>query len=390
MKRLTVFDYGFRPFFLLAGVYAALVIPVWMAFFSGHGAPPGALPAMYWHAHEMLYGFVGAAIAGFLLTAVPSWTGQRGFAGAPLVLAVAAWLAGRIVMACADALPPWLVAVGELVMLPVLAALLAPPLLRTRNRNLAMLVVIAVLWLIDAAFVYALARRDVLLAGRALTLAIDVVLVLVTVIGGRIVPAFTANALRRRGAAVEIRSRTWLEVTVIAAMIAIVVVDLVAPGGAWSAAIAAVAAAAQALRLAGWRSFKARGESILWILHVGYAWLPVGLALKAIYLFGDAAWAAKWQHALTAGVFGTMILAVMTRASLGHTGRPLVVAPPVTLAYLLLTACVAVRVFGGALFPAYYLPVMYAAAALWTLAFLLYLVVYAPILTGPRLDGKPG
>jgi len=269
MKNFKLFDYGFRPFFLLAGVYAGLVIPVWMYFLSGRGTMAGALPAMYWHAHEMLYGFVAAAIAGFLLTAVPSWTGARGFAGRPLVLAVAAWTAGRLAMASADFLPFWLVAVGELLLLPVIACLLAPPLLRTRNRNLAMLAVIAILWLIDVAFLVGVARHDGGLMARTMTLAIDVVLVLVTVIGGRIVPAFTANALRRRNETVDIRSRSWVEVLTIGATVAIVIADLVAPAGAWTAAVAALAAVAHVIRLSGWRSFKTRGESILWIVHLG-------------------------------------------------------------------------------------------------------------------------
>jgi uncharacterized protein involved in response to NO len=390
MTRLSLLDYGFRPFFLLAGVFAALVIPAWMGLYSGHALPPGALPAMYWHAHEMLYGFITAAIAGFLLTAVPSWTGSRGFAGAPLACAVGAWLAGRVAMAAVGSLPFWLVATAELLLLPVLAALLAPPLLRSRNRNLAMLVVILVLWIIDAAFLLGLARGDAALMGRMLVLAIDVVLVLVTIVGGRIVPAFTANALRRRGETVEIRASAWVDRVAIGATIANAVIDLVSPGDAWIAAVAGVAAIAHAVRLSGWRSFKARGESILWILHLGYAWLPAGLALKAGFLLGHFPWAAKWQHALTVGVFGTMILAVMTRVALGHTGRPLVVSRVTTVAYLLLTACVLVRVFGGWMLPAQYVSVMFAAAALWAAAFILFLVVYTPILARPRADGKPG
>jgi len=390
MKRSSLLDYGFRPFFLLAGGYAAIVIPGWMALFSGHAALPGALPAMYWHAHEMLFGFVAAAIAGFLLTAVPSWTGARGFAGVPLALAVIAWLAGRVAMASVASLPFWVVAAAELALLPVLAGLLAPPLLRARNRNLAMLAVIAVLWLIDSAFLVGLSRGDTLLMGRALTLAIDVVLVLVAIVGGRIVPAFTANALRRRGETVEVRSRPWVEGIAIGATIANAIADLLSPGALWIAAIAAIAAAAHAVRLAGWRSFKARGESILWVLHLGYAWMPAGLALKAIFLSSHAEWAAKWQHALTVGVFGTMILAVMTRVALGHTGRPLAVSPATTAAYLLLTACVVVRVFGGVVLPDHYLATMFTAAALWSAAFALFLVVYAPILASPRVDGKPG
>lgn len=389
MKSFALFDYGFRPFFLAAGIQAALVIPVWMYVLSGHGAMTGPLPAMYWHAHEMLYGFVVAAIAGFLLTAVPSWTGARGFAGAPLYVLAATWLAGRLAMACAGQLPFWMVALAELAMLPTLAALLAPPLLRSRNRNLAMLLIITVLWLIDAGFLLGLARGDVALLGRMMTLAIDIVLLLVTVIGGRIVPAFTANAIRRRGAEPRIRSRAWLETTVIAAMIGIAAADFFSPGGLVSGALAVIAALAHALRLSGWRSFQARGESILWVLHLGYAWLPIGLALKACYLLGDFGWAAKWQHALTVGVFGTMILAVMTRASLGHTGRPLEVARPVTAAYVLIALSAVARVAGG-LMTAYYMATVYVAATAWVLAFLLYLWVYAPILAGPRVDGKPG
>jgi uncharacterized protein involved in response to NO len=293
-------------------------------------------------------------------------------------------------MASVSDIPFWLVAAGELLLLPVLACLLAPPLLRSRNRNLAMLAVVSVLWLIDAAFLWGLAHGDVTLMGRSLVLAIDVVLILVTIIGGRIVPAFTANALRRRGAAVEIRSNAWVDRLAIGATIANAVVDLLSPGNASIAGIAGIAAIAHVIRLSGWRSFKARGESILWILHLGYAWLPVGLALKACFLLGGFSWAAKWQHALTVGVFGTMILAVMTRVALGHTGRPLVVSRVTTAGYLLLTACVLLRVFGGSILPAYYLDAMFAAAALWVAAFVLFLVVYMPILIGPRADGKPG
>ncbi|HEU4653168.1 MAG TPA: NnrS family protein [Steroidobacteraceae bacterium] len=389
-KRFALFDYGFRPFFLLAGWYALLTVPVWLYVFAHHAVPFRGLPAMYWHSHEMLYGFVAAAIAGFLLTAVPSWTGARGFGGKPLMIAVSVWAAGRLVMACANDLPIWLVAVVELAFLPTLAALLAPPLLRSRNRNTRLLAVLAVLWLIDAAFLVALSRGDATLASRAMTIAIDLILILVTIIGGRIVPAFTGNALRRRGESVNVVSRKWVEVAVIGSMIAIAVVDALSPTRWLSAALAAFAAIVHAVRLSGWRSFKTRSESILWVLHVGYAWLPIGLALKACWLFAGVPWAAKWLHALTMGVFATMILAVMTRASLGHTGRPLVVSRAITLAYTLLTIGVIARVFGSALWPERYVAMLCVAGTAWVLSFLIYVVAYTPILVGPRADGKPG
>lgn len=388
--RFSLFEYGFRPFFLLAGLYAAAIVPIWLFFFAHSATTFGALPAMYWHSHEMLYGFVGAAIAGFLLTAVPSWTGARGFAGTPLYVLVAAWIAGRIAMATVGAMPFWMTALAELALLALLAAFLVPPLVRSQNRNMPMLAVIGILWLIDAAFLAALNKGDAVLAGRTMTVAIDFVLVLVTIIGGRIVPAFTANALRRRGEQPDVVSRKWVEMATIASMVLIALLDAFGEIGTTSAIVAAIAAVLHTIRLSGWRSFKTRGESILWVLHVGYLWLPIGLALKACFLVGGFDWASKWQHALTAGVFGTMILAVMTRASLGHTGRALAVSRAITVAYALLTLGVCVRVLSAFAAPQHYVGAVCAAGAAWVAAFVLFVIVYAPILMGPRLDGKAG
>jgi uncharacterized protein involved in response to NO len=389
-RRFALFNYGFRPFFLACGLYALLMIPWWMYRFAHASVAFGGLPAMYWHAHEMLYGVVMAAIAGFLLTAVPSWTGERGFAGKPLMIAIALWLAGRLAMSMADDIPFWALAVAELSLVPFLITLLAPPIVRTRNRNLPLLGVLLVLWLIDAAFLAGMARADVALAAGSMRLAIDFVLVLITVIGGRIVPAFTANALRRRGEEPNLSTRTPVEIAVIGLMVAIAIADVFAPNGATSGILAATAALAHATRMAGWRSFRTGGEPILWIMHVAYAWLPLGLALKAFALLGDAAWASKWQHALATGAITTMILAVMTRSALGHTGRPLLVSRAIAVAYLLLTFTALLRTFGVALFPAHYLLTLTVSALTWMACFGIFLVVYTPILWRPRVDGRPG
>jgi uncharacterized protein involved in response to NO len=389
-NRCALFDYGFRPFFLLSGCYALAIVPLWLYRFAHAATPFGALPAMYWHAHEMLYGFVIAAVAGFLLTAVPSWTGTRGFAGRPLMIVVSLWMLGRIAMSAVGAVPFWVTAAAELSLLPALLALLAPPIFRSANRNAPLLAVVTVLWLIDATFVFALERGDTALAGGTMRLAVDLVLILVTVIGGRIVPAFTANALRMRGEPVTTITRRPVELIVIGAMVAIAIVDLIAPDSIASGTLAAIAALAHAVRMSGWRSFRTRGTPILWVLHVGYAWIPLGLALKSSALLGGAAWAMKWQHALTMGVFATMILAVMTRASLGHTGRPLVVARSIAVAYLLLTVGTLLRVFGIAVLPDHYLLTVTVSGLAWVLAFGIFVVVYAPVLWGPRADGKPG
>jgi uncharacterized protein involved in response to NO len=390
MSRVALFAYGFRPFFLAAGLAAVLVVPAWLVMFAQGSMPLGALPPQLWHAHELFYGFVCAALAGFLLTAVPSWTGAKGFGGRPLAAVAAAWLLGRLALALANSLPFWMLAVAELSFLPGVALLLAPPLIRSRNRNTPLLAVIALLWITDAVFLAGLAQRDAGLASGSLRIAIDLMLVVLTMIGGRIVPSFTANALRRRGEAPEIRSYPWLERSVMALMIAVVLIDLWRPDGVLAGWLAGLVAIAQGARLAGWRSLRTRGEAILWVLHVGYAWLPVGFGLKALWLLAGVGWASHWLHALTMGAFGTMIMAVMTRAALGHTGRELKIGRGIAAAYLLLTLAVVARVFASGLWPSQYLGILVAAGALWTAAFAIYLVVYAPILMLARADGKPG
>ena len=388
--RYVPFAYGFRPFFLAAGLYAVIAVGAWAWILVAGRAPFGELPPHLWHGHEMLFGFIGAAIAGFLLTAVPSWTGSRGFAGAPLVLLSALWLAGRVAFASAAVLPWPAVAAAELAFLPLLAFLIGRSLVQERNRNFPMLVIVAVLWGIDGWFLWALAAADYLQAGLALRTGIGVLLLLVTVIGGRIVPAFTANALRARGIAAEITTRKPVEVATIGSMALAVVVDPLAPGQQAAGIVALIAALAQAVRLAGWRSLRTFDDPIVWVLHAAYAWLPLGLALKAVHLLAGAPWAAQWLHALTIGVAAMMIMAVMTRASLGHTGRPLVVARSIAVAYALLLGAALVRVFGPALLPASYLATVETAALLWIAAFAIYVAVYAPILTRERADGKPG
>jgi uncharacterized protein involved in response to NO len=388
--RFALFAYGFRPFFLAAGLSAVLVVPAWLVMVAQGSMPLRVLPPQLWHAHELFYGFVGAALAGFLLTAVPSWTGAKGFAGWPLAAVAAAWLLGRLAFALANAVPLWALAAAELAFLPGIAILLAPPLVRSRNRNTPLLFVLAALWITDAAFIAGLARQDPVLASGSLRVAIDLMLVVVTVIGGRIVPSFTANALRRRGESPDIRSFPWLERAVIALMVAVVLVDLWQPDGMAAGWLAALVAVAQTLRLSGWRSLRTRGEAILWVLHLGYAWMPVGFALKALWLLAGVEWAEHWLHALTMGVFGTMILAVTTRAALGHTGRALTVGGGIAAAYVLLTLGVAARVFAPALWPSHYLWTLLLSGSLWTAAFTVYLIIYAPILTLARADGKPG
>ncbi len=389
-RRFALFAYGFRPFFLLAGCYAIVSVLLWLWLYrTGTSLLPGMAPQL-WHGHEMLFGFVGAAIAGFMLTAVPSWTGCRGFAGLQLVVLAVIWILGRAAFALAGQLPPAMVAVAELAFLPALLLLVAPPVLRSGNRNLPLLLVLAVFWCLDGTFLWAVRHADAMLARQMLLATLSVVLLLITVIGGRIVPAFTGNALRARGADVSLRARPFVDRTLIAAMAALVVADLLRMPAGVAATVAGIAALLHALRMSGWQSLRTFRDPIVWILHAAYLWLPVGLALRALSALGGFGFAAHWMHALGTGAAATMILAVMTRAALGHTGRPLRVAPAIVGSYGLLIAAGLLRVFGPAVLPSSYRVTVMLATAAWTAAFILFVCVYTPILLRPRADGRPG
>ena len=386
----ATFAYGFRPFFLVAGLVALVYVPWWAGSIALGWQLSTSWPPTLWHAHEMLFGFIAASVAGFLLTAVPSWTGQRGFAGWPLLALVGLWLAARIAILTSAAWPPSAIATLDLAFLPALAAFLAVPLLRSRNRNSPLLLVLLALWACNTLFYWGLARHDVPLASRALRVGIDVILLLVTVIAGRILPAFTASALRSAGLAAALRVWPFATPLTIALMLATIGTDLLAVDTRIAATVAAATAVGHGLRLLQWRPLATRSQPIVWILHLAYAWLPVGFALKAGSLVAGAAGNAFWLHALTIGAISSMVLGVMTRAALGHTGRPLVVAPVIAAAYLVLSLAAAVRVFGLGLFGVNYPALILASALLWATSFALYLLVYAPILTGPRVDGRAG
>lgn len=267
--RPRLFAYGFRTFFFAAGSSALLLVPIWAARFSFHWPLGTDWPPASWHGHEMLFGFVCAAIAGFLLTAVPSWTGRKGFGGAPLMLMSAVWLLGRLAAGSSASWPFAVVAAADLAFLPVLAAFLAPPLIRENNRNTPLLLVLLILWLCNAAFHLGLFRGDVLLARQALLVGIDVVLILVTVIGGRITPSFTASALRQRGVDGAIRAWPGLTAITIALMIAVAAVDLLQPNSAPAGWVAFAAALAQGARLMLWQGHRTH----LWCAGA-LDWLP--------------------------------------------------------------------------------------------------------------------
>lgn len=381
---------AFRPFFLLGCAYASAFVLVWTAMWRGALPFPAWLTPPWWHAHEMLFGFVAAAIAGFLLTASPVWTGRPALAGKPLAALVALWAAGRVAMLAAGILPPALVALVDGAFLPAVALVVTRTVWRTGQvRNYGVVVLVALLAASNlAVHAQALDLTD-LTAGRGLRCALDLVTALVVVIGGRITPAFTANAFLRAGIEAEVRGWRWLDRLAVATAVLVVIVDLVAPRTAASGVVAGAAALAVGVRLAGWRTLRTWGDPLVWSLHAGMAWVVVGYLLVAAGDLGAAIAPSAGLHALTAGAMGAMIMAVVTRVSLGHTGRPLVLPRGATAGYGLVHAGALLRVcsaahtgIAGAL--------LVAGGLAWAAAFAVFVVVYAPILVSARADGKPG
>lgn len=379
-------SYGFRPFFLLGAAWAIAALAIVLAALAFGVWPADAPQLDRWHGHEMLFGFVAAAVAGFLLTAVPTWTSTPPVRGAPLAALAALWLAGRAVML------PWLGLHGawalvDAAFFPAVALAVGVPLVRTRNyRNLQFIAMLLVLALADLLFVADLTGWLDAPPFDPLRLVVNLVVLMIAVVGGRIVPLFTRNALLMRGIKRPFAPIPWLDRAAIAAVVAVLLGDLVVPNGAAAGWLAAIAAVLHAVRLGRWHGHATLSMPIVWVLHLGYAWLPIAFALKAVWLLGAAPWTVNWLHAFTAGAFGTMVLGVMTRVALGHTGRPLVVAKPIAVAYGLVTVGAALRILAPIALPAFYVELMTAALAAWAGAFAIFLAVYVPILVAPRAD----
>lgn len=378
-------SYAFRPFFLLNGLIAVAVMLTWVLLLRG-AWPSGPANFMMWHAHEMLVGFAMAAIAGFMLTAVANWTGRPPISGAPLAWLVLAWLAGRAAMAASGTVPAWLVAPLDLAFPLLLFLFVLQEIAAAGNRrNYPLVAITALLLLLD--LLYHLGAAGVLPAADrfAVYLMIHTVLLLITVIGGRVVPNFTANWLRAQGAARLPVIHPALDRLVIAVTLLTGLAAAIAPLHPLTGVVAALAAVLHGVRLGRWRGLATRAEPLLLMLHVAYAWLPIGYLLTALSVFGMALPPTAALHALTMGGIGSMIFAMIARVPLGHTGRPLTASTLTVVAFAALTAAIAVRVLSPLSGQAY-LAMINLSAAGWILAFSIYLGIYWPILTRPRVD----
>lgn len=378
---------GFRPFFLGGACWAIIALCIWLHSLATGGVLPSAFDSLTWHRHEMLFGFVGGVVAGFLLTAVPNWTGRLPIAGYPLAGLFLLWVAARVAVLFSAVIGPLAAAAIDVGFYLVLAGLAAREVLAANNRNMPIVGLVLLFGLVDGLDHIAAAGilGDPDLAWKC---AVALIILLISLIGGRIVPSFTRNWLAKQGFREGLPTQPGrFDMAVILVTALAFLAWVTAPSGLLTGGLFALAALGQAVRLARWKGWKTSSDPLVLVLHVGYAWVPIGLGLLAAVDLGAPIPRSAAVHALTAGAMSTMILAVMSRATLGHTGRELRANPLTQLAYLLVTVGAVLRVTAPLGLLEYRLGMEVAGAA-WIAAFLCFLAAYGPMLLGPRIDGK--
>jgi len=383
----------FRPFFLLAGLFATLWLPLWLLVWRGTLPLAANLGPVGWHRHEMLFGYTLAVIAGFLLTAVWNWTGQppnRAARDGGLFALALLWAVPRLGLPVSALLPLWaqwgLAGIDVAFPLAVAAALYSALRGSGLRRNLGFVPLLGLLAAANAAVhLEALGVLAPDAAAGGTRAALDTIVLIMVVMGGRVIPFFTGNALPEAGVR-RVPAAERASVVLVAAML---LADLAPIPPAVPAVCALLGSAASAWRMAGWRGLATRSRPILWVLHLAYGWIVVGLALKGLSAFIPALPSPLATHALTVGAIGGLTLGMMSRVALGHTGRPLHVAPPIALAYALVHLAAVVRVAAPLAVPNLYFAGLVVSGSLWSAAFALFTAIYWPILTRPRAQGRP-
>jgi uncharacterized protein involved in response to NO len=380
----AILSYGFRPFFLLGSIYAGLAVLVWLPLFYGEIGLPTLFAPRDWHVHEMLYGFLPAVITGFLLTAIPNWTGRLPIQGRPLLVLVLAWLAGRLAVTGSGAIGWLAAAVIDASFLVLVAAAAAREIFVGRNwRNLKIVLVLCVLLAGNLTFHVEAQVGGVAEYGARLGIAATILLIML--IGGRIIPSFTRNWLvRENPGRLPASFGSYDKISLIGAGAALLA-WLVAPDFAGAGVLLVAAGVLQAARLVRWAGDRTARDPLVVILHVAYAFVPLGFLLVGASSFGIVPPSAG-LHGWMGGAAGTMTLAVMSRASLGHTGRPLEASRALQAVYALVVGGALARV-GAALQPSLSFMLLHVAAFAWAGAFLGFAVSYWPILARPRLSG---
>jgi len=381
---MSFLQLGFRPFYAVASVFAIVAVIVWLRSFTGIAGTGVYLQSVVWHSHEMLFGFSAAVIAGFLFTAVQNWTGQPTPSGAALAALTALWLVARVLIVFG---PAPLAAIADVMFLPAIAFAIAIPILRSKNvRNYKVVAVVIVLAVFHGLFHLAsLGYAAAWLARIALFVSIDTIVILLAIIGGRVIPAFTRNAAPDSNP----RHEPWVETVTFGSMILVVLITAVS--GHWAAPSALmsvlflVVAAAHATRLALWDPIRTAHNPLLWMMPAAYSWIPFAFLLRALAAVNIVP-ASAWLHAITMGAVSGLMLAMMMRSSLGHTGRPLVASRVDMTAFLLLQLGTIVRVLASIAAGDSYRSWVVIAGIIWGSAFLLFAVRYVPMLSRPRVS----
>ena len=389
-QSLSLLAHPFRPFFILNALFAIVAIVVWLLILNGTLPTPKWMPSL-WHAHEMLYGFVPLAIAGFVLTAMTNWTKSQPLRGLPLAGLISLWFAGRVAMALTHSLSPIIIAVIDCTFLPTVAAYAAYVLLKNNNkRNLILVVVMLLLTLGNFLMHLGVMQNNYQLAKMGTLLGLDIIVLMIFVVAGRITPAFTANWLRMHHNKKEPAFRSfWLEQVAFASTALIILFDAAALSPAIIGSTALFAGIANVIRLTQWAGWRTYQEPLLWILHIAYLWMSTALILRGAMLLGLPISESLWQHTLALGGIGTLILGVMTRVSMGHTGRKLMLPPFAIFIYIFILSATLMRIITAAGWVNYSIGIN-ISGALWISAFALFVILYSKILVTPRADGKAG
>ena len=381
-KGPAIFSFGFRPFFLGAACWAVLAMMVWIPMLSGRLSLPTSFDPVGWHAHEFLFGYLGAVAAGFLLTAVPNWTGRLPIVGWRLGMLAGLWLIGRVVVAVSGSLPALPVAVTDLAFPVIFALFIVREIVAGKNwRNLIVLAMLGVFILGNALFHWEAANGGYAAQGYGLRLGLGAGIMMIAVIGGRIVPSFTLNWLvKRRSAVLPVAPMQPFDKGALGTLLVALVLWAVLPLRTPTGLALALAGVLHALRLARWAGHRTFAEPLVTVLHAGYAFVPLGaLALAAEILAPGSFGMAGAQHFWMAGAIGLMTLAVMTRATLGHTGQDLRAGAGTVVIYLALILSVFARVAGG-VWPEFSSPLHTVSGLSWIVAFGSFAVIYGGLL----------
>ncbi|UXM94870.1 NnrS family protein [Bartonella sp. HY329] len=382
----AILSYGYRPFFLFSAILALFALIAWIFIYAGVMQLPIALDPISWHAHSFIFGYLWAVVAGFLLTAVPNWTGRLPIVGWRLMGLFSLWLIGRIAIFTSLYLPYWATIVLDLVFPLALAYAIGREIIAGKNwRNLKILILVGLLIIANLIFDYQALYEGYGAGGIGARLGVGVAIMMIAVIGGRVVPSFTRNWLMKQGQTNLPAPHDKIDTIIIVLTALTLITWIIVPSSIFTAIFCIIAAVANFYRLYRWRGWLTLGESLVWVLHLAFFFIPCGFLAIGLEIFGFLPGGiAPVQHLWMAGAIGLMTLAIMSRASLGHSGRTLHATKFVTSLYIALFISVFLRMLSGLM--ENNVSLLHLSATLWIFAFGGFIIAYWNILTKPRLQ----